>query len=172
LEEILIVVLAQLEGGLRGYMGVLDIDEQNQEGEDILNFAIAYDLMVANTFFRKRKSHLITFSSGQHLSQIDFVLTRREKIPNCMDCKVIPDECVVTQHKFLVADFCFQVCVRRDRDMKIMRTRWWKLKGDVSQVFKNRVIAEGSWNECEDADNMWKEMTTHIRKLAIEVFGD
>jgi hypothetical protein len=29
--------------------------EQNQEGEDILNFAIAYDLMVANTFFRKKK---------------------------------------------------------------------------------------------------------------------
>jgi hypothetical protein len=39
-------------------------DEQNQEGEDILNFAIAYDLIVANTFFRKKKSHLITFSSG------------------------------------------------------------------------------------------------------------
>jgi hypothetical protein len=42
--------------------------EQNQEGEDILNFTIAYDLMVANTFFRKKKSHLITFSSGQHSS--------------------------------------------------------------------------------------------------------
>jgi hypothetical protein len=128
--------------------------EQNQEGEDILNFAITYDLMVANNFFRKKKSHLITFSSGQHSSQIDFVLTRREEIPNCMDCKVIFGECVVTQHKLLVADFYFQVCVRRDKGMKITRTRWWKLKGDVSQVFKNRVIAEGSWNEGEDADNM------------------
>jgi hypothetical protein len=88
-----------------------------------------------------------------------------------MDCKIIPGECVVTQHKLLVADFCFQVCVQRDRGMKITRTRWWKLKGDVSQVFKNRVIAEGSWNECEDADNMWKKMTTHIRKVVIEVFG-
>jgi hypothetical protein len=86
--------------------------EQNQEGEDILNFAIGYDLMVANTFFRKKKSHLITFSSGQHSSHIDFVLTRKEERPNCMDCKVIPDECIVTQHKLLVADFCFQVCVR------------------------------------------------------------
>jgi hypothetical protein len=53
-----------------------------------------------------------------------------------MDCKVIPGECVVTQHKFLVDDFCFQVCVLRDRGMKITRTRWWKLKGDVYQVFK------------------------------------
>jgi hypothetical protein len=81
-----------------------------------------------------------------------------------MDYKVIPDECVVTQHKFLVADFYFQVCVRRDRGMKITRMRWWKLKWDVSQVFKNRVIAEGPWDEGEDADNMWKEITTHIRK--------
>jgi hypothetical protein len=55
--------------------------------------------------------------------------------------------------------------------MKITRTRWWKLKRDVSQVFKNKVIAEGLWNEGEDADNMWKKMATHIRKVYIEVFG-
>jgi hypothetical protein len=88
-----------------------------------------------------------------------------------MDCKVIPGECVVTQHKLLVADFYFQVCVRRDRGMKITKTRWWKLKGNVSQEFKNRVIAERSWNESEDADNMWKKMAIHIQKVAIEVFG-
>jgi hypothetical protein len=28
-------------------------------------------------------------------------------LQNCMDCKVIPDECVVTQHKLLVVDFYF-----------------------------------------------------------------
>jgi hypothetical protein len=87
-------------------------DKQNQEGEEILNFAIVYDLMVANTFFRKKKSHLITFNSGQHSNQIDFVLTRREERPNCMDCKIISGKCVVTQHKLLVADFYFQVCVQ------------------------------------------------------------
>jgi hypothetical protein len=38
-------------------------------------------------------------------------------------------------------------------------------------VFKNRIIAEGPWNENEDANNMWKEMTTHIQKVDIEVFG-
>ena len=48
------------------------------EGEDILDFAVAFDLMIANTFFKKRESHLVTFSSGQHSSQIDFVLARRK----------------------------------------------------------------------------------------------
>jgi hypothetical protein len=88
-----------------------------------------------------------------------------------MDCKVIPSECFITQHKLLVVDFHFHVCIWRDRDMKITRTRWWKFKGDVSQVFKNIVIAEGPWNEGEDADNIWKKMMTQIRKVAIKVFG-
>jgi hypothetical protein len=29
-------------------------DEQNQEGEEILNFTVVYDLMAANTFFIKK----------------------------------------------------------------------------------------------------------------------
>ena len=38
---------------------------RNQEGKEVLDFAVAFDLMIANTFFRKRESHLVTFSSGQ-----------------------------------------------------------------------------------------------------------
>jgi hypothetical protein len=78
---------------------------RNQEGVGILKFALAYDLIVANTIFRKRVSHLVTFSSGQHCNQIDFILARREDRHSSLDCKVIPGECVIPQHKFVVADF-------------------------------------------------------------------
>jgi hypothetical protein len=43
-------------------------ESRNQEGEGFLNFVLAYDLIVANTLFTKRVSHLVTFSSGQHCS--------------------------------------------------------------------------------------------------------
>ena len=46
---------------------------RSQEGEDVLNFALAYDLLIANTVFKKRESHLVTFRSGQYSSQIDWV---------------------------------------------------------------------------------------------------
>jgi hypothetical protein len=72
-----------------------------------LNFALAYDLIVANTLFRKRVSHLVTFSNGQHCSQIDFILARREDRHACLDCKVIPGECVVPQHKLVERIFAF-----------------------------------------------------------------
>ena len=76
---------------------------------------VAFDLMIANIFFRKRESHIVTVSSGQHSSQIDFVLARRNDKRACLGCKVIPGECVVSQHKFLVTDFRFQVRARRDK---------------------------------------------------------
>jgi hypothetical protein len=92
-----------------GVHGGFGYGSRNQEGEGILNFALAYDLIVADTLFRKRVSHLVTFSSGQQCSQIDFIITRREDMYACLDCKVIPGECVVPQHKLVVADFHFRV---------------------------------------------------------------
>ena len=127
--------------------------------------------MIDNTFFRKRESHPVTFSSGQHSSQIDFVLARRNDKRACLCCKVIPGECVVSQHKLLVADFRFQVRARRDKQAKIERTKWWKLKGETSEVFRERVIKEGSWKEEDDINNMWDKMATNIRKVASEVCG-
>jgi hypothetical protein len=56
---------------------------RNQEGEDVLSFALAYDLIVANILFKKRESHLVTFSNGQQCSQIDFIPSRREDRGTC-----------------------------------------------------------------------------------------
>jgi hypothetical protein len=68
---------------------------RNKEEEGVMNFALAYDLIVANILFRRETSHLVTFRSSQHYSQIDFILMKREDRHTCLDCKVIPRECVV-----------------------------------------------------------------------------
>ena len=50
------------------------------------------------------RSHLITYSSGQNETQIDFILTTKGDRKMVEDCKVIPGEAVVPQHRLLVAD--------------------------------------------------------------------
>jgi hypothetical protein len=110
--------------GFDGVHGGFRYESRNQEGEGNLNFALAYDLIVVNTLFRKRVSHLVTFSSGQHCSQIDFILTRREDRHACLDCKVIPAECVVPQHKLVVADFRFRVRLQRSKHVQALRMKW------------------------------------------------
>ena len=105
-------------GDLNGHVGATNVGfeqvhggfgygSRSQEGEDVLNFALAYDLLIANIVFKKRESHLVTFRSGQHSSQIDFILARREDRRDCLDCKVIPGECVVPQHKLWWRTFVF-----------------------------------------------------------------
>jgi hypothetical protein len=144
---------------------------RNQEGEGILNFDLEYDLFVANTLFRKRVSHLVTFSSGQHCSQIDFILARREDMHACLDCKVIPGDCVMPQHKLLVADFRFRVHFQWSKRVQAPRTKWWKLKEEATKTFKERVFKEGPWHEGGDANSKWMGMATYIRKVALEEFG-
>ena len=52
-----------------------------------------------------------------------------------------------------------------------MRTKWWKLRGEAAKTFKERMLGEGSWEEGEDADDMWLKMARCVRKVALEVLG-
>jgi hypothetical protein len=85
------------------------------QGDDILDLVVAYNLVIANTFFRKRYSHLMTFSSDHRSSQIVFVLIRREDKQACLYCKVIPGESVVSQHNLVTANFCFWISTHWDK---------------------------------------------------------
>jgi hypothetical protein len=124
--------------GFERVHGGFGFGDTNQEGEDILDFVVAYDLLVANTFFRKRQSHLVTISSSQHSSQIDFVLTRRTNRRDCLDCEVIHGECVVVQHKLVVADFTFMHMLRETKAPKSQEQ-----SGGSSKGKRNRPLGRG-----------------------------
>jgi hypothetical protein len=61
----------------------------------------------------------------------------------CLDCKLIPRECVVPQHKLVVADFRFRVRIQQSKRVKVPRAKWWKLKEESRQNFKKRVLNVG-----------------------------
>ncbi|XP_022014116.1 craniofacial development protein 2-like [Helianthus annuus] len=90
--------------GFPSVHGGFGFGDRNEPGKDLLEFVVAHDLGILNSFFRKRESHLITFSSGAHNTQVDYILMRRGDRRWWMDCKVIPGEQVVAQHRLLVAD--------------------------------------------------------------------
>lgn len=48
--------------------------EPDAEGERILEYSLAYDLLLGNTCFKKRDNHLIMYKSGNAATQIDFIL--------------------------------------------------------------------------------------------------
>ena len=76
----------------------------NLEGERILEFAVAHNLVVSNSLLMKRESHLVTFQSSKNQSQNDYILVMQQNVKLVCDVKVIPNEECVTQHKLLVYD--------------------------------------------------------------------
>jgi hypothetical protein len=42
----------------------------------------------------------------------------------CLDCKVIPGECVVPQLKLVVADFRFWVRLQQSKHVEASRMKW------------------------------------------------
>jgi len=95
-----------MQTGMRQLTEVLALGRDNG-GVSVLEFAVAYDLLVVNSLFKK-EDHLVTFKSGSRKTQIDYFLTRADSRRYCKDCKVIPSEYLGTQHRLLVLDMKFK----------------------------------------------------------------
>ncbi|XP_042859552.1 uncharacterized protein LOC122245693 [Penaeus japonicus] len=98
----------------------------NPKGNRIVDFAVANQLAVLNTSYRKRHSQLITYSNGGRESQIDFIKSRRRGLKRVQDCRVLPMEAVAKQHKLVMCKAVLET-KGKQRLVKIRKTRWWKL---------------------------------------------
>ena len=85
LQEIPVGENLVIGGDFNGHVGIAKLSYErvhggygfgdcNEAGERILDFALASDLVVANTMYRKREEHLITFMSGLVKRHIDYFL--------------------------------------------------------------------------------------------------
>ncbi|XP_016473656.2 uncharacterized protein LOC107795508 [Nicotiana tabacum] len=91
-------------GGYGEVHGGFDFEDRNGGCASPLNFAKAFELVIANSTFSKREEHLVTFQSAVAKTQIDYLLPRRCDRGLCKDCKVIPGEILATKHRLLVID--------------------------------------------------------------------
>ena len=141
---------------------------RNEGGDQVLEFAEACDLAVTNTFFKKRPSHLITYSSGGHCTQIDYWMVRRRDLRQVMDTKVIPSDNVAPQHKLLVLDFNLHL-----RPPIILTTtnriKWWKLPSHVESFVNTLGPIETNLGYSSKAT--WEETTRQIREAGSKTLG-
>ena len=66
--------------GFERWHGGFSVGERNEEGEKILHLAQAFDLAIVNTFYSKRREHLLTYKSGGKATVIDYIMVRRENL--------------------------------------------------------------------------------------------
>ena len=96
--------VGRVAGGFEAVHGGFGHGNRNIEGERLLEFTVANNLIVGNTQFKKRDSHLITYSSGGNNSQIDYILYPKSFKKSVINVKVIPGEECALQHHLLVCE--------------------------------------------------------------------
>ncbi|EYC12736.1 hypothetical protein Y032_0046g1396 [Ancylostoma ceylanicum] len=108
---------------------------RNSDGERILEYADSHNLVIVNTKFRKRPSHLVSFYSGSTQTQIDFVLIRYRDQNLVTDAKVVPYEVVATQHRPLICTTkIIPAKQKQDERCGPTRVKWWRLKENEAAV--------------------------------------
>ena len=135
-----------------------------------MDFAVAYDLLVVNSLFKK-EDHLETYKSGPMKTQIEYFLIRVDIRRFCKDCKVIPSEYLGTQHRLLVLDVEFKCLKWKKRSVEEHRVKWWNLTKENTMKSVERITKEGAWRQKEDVDTMWEAMAKRIRRSAKEILG-
>ncbi|XP_014670792.1 PREDICTED: uncharacterized protein LOC106811605 [Priapulus caudatus] len=141
--------------GFREVHGGYGLGVRNVEGERILEFAVANDLVVGNTCFKKRECHLVTYQSGGISTQIDYILFRCNLHKLIVNVKTIPGEECATQHRLLVCDIKVDIPSLPKRKF-VPRLKIWKLKDPVTRqkfrvaftqrtVDANAVTTEEKW---------------------------
>nr|GEY72571.1 glyoxalase I, glyoxalase/bleomycin resistance protein/dihydroxybiphenyl dioxygenase [Tanacetum cinerariifolium] len=88
--------------------GGFSYEVTNDKGCSILEYVIAHDVVGANSFFKKRDAHLITFKSGGHNIQIDYLLVRKGDLKACKDCRAFPGEAFSSNNRLVALDAFFE----------------------------------------------------------------
>lgn len=146
---------------------------RNVDGERILEFALANDLFIGNTHFKKRDSHLATYSSGAHRTQIDYILLRKSFRGAVSNVKVIPTEECVQQHHLLLCDLTVRIPKVKKRKFA-PRIRIWKLRdqtvaAQLQVAFKEKVAA--AKDPGNSVDEAWSRLKDPLLEAATEVCG-
>ena len=147
---------------------------RNEEGIKIMDCATAYQMRLMNTYFKKRENHLVTYNSGGRRSQIDSIMLRKEYTKKCKNCKVLPKDAIITQHRVLIAELQVKATrKRRGEGRKLIR--WWKLKNnELREEFRRRVVermANAHGVTAENVEEWWDETAEMIRYCGEEVCG-
>ncbi|XP_070029236.1 uncharacterized protein [Nicotiana sylvestris] len=113
-------------GGHDDMYGGFDFGDRNGGGISLLEYAKAFELVIANSCYPKKAEHLITFRNAVAKTQIDYLLLRKCDRGLCTDCKVIPSENLTTQHMLLIID---------------LEIRWTRKKRAMSGIPRVREAA-------------------------------
>ena len=112
---------------------------------------------------------MITFSSADNKSQIDYILVKRSFLKYVRDVKVIRNEECVTQHKLLVADITVDGRSPKPRIVPPRRIRDPTIRKDYETFVNEKCALFLSNNKPVGVNDAWNKAKTCLLKRIDQV---
>ena len=167
-----------VEAGVEGFEGVhggFGFGKINVEGEMILEFADAWNFVVANTWFKKNEGRLITYEiPGKCRTVIDYFLIRKSDRKLIRDVKVIQQEECISGHKLIICVLDLKERLNKRKLEFVKRCKVWKLRDDVTAgIFEERVQTRAALvvEKPTGVEEVWRNFKECLTEEAIEVCG-
>lgn len=157
--------------GYERTIGGQGFGDRNEDGEKLLEFAVPLELVVLNSFFRKRETQTVTYESGRHKSQLDFVFTHRSTLQYVKDCKVLPNEIIAPQHRPVVVDFRLMKKTTTKTKTGDAKIKWWKLRKSPRQVGQAITAVIPQVDQTASVEATWQQGASEIRNAAKGLLG-
>ena len=158
------------KSGYEEVHGGVGYGERNAEGERILEFCQTFGMIVANTWFTRKESRLITYKSGEGQSMIDFIIVKGGNRKQIKNVKTIAGEEIARQHKIVVCDMEMKPVKKQKAQWK-SRIKVWRLKEDeVKEKYEN-TLKNASMNAEGDANKKWENMKEIMINAAEDACG-
>ena len=159
----------QKAAGHEGVHGGFGFGERNPEGERILEFAVANNLVICNSMFEKRTNHLVTYQSGGSTSQVDYILVRQQIFRLVTNTKVLPGEECTPQHKLLICDASPRNVSSRKKAFTPKLCTWKLRDPAIQREFKMEVDASLPGKVSCDVDEMWNVLKCSLHTACQKV---
>ncbi|KAK3574013.1 hypothetical protein QTP86_034352 [Hemibagrus guttatus] len=117
----------------------------------------------------KREEHRVTYKSGGRRTQVDYILCRRGNLKEISDCKVVVGENVARQHRMVVCRMTLMVCKKMKRSKIEKKTKWWKLKKECCEEFRQK-LRQALGGQVVLPDD-WETTAEVIRETGRKVLG-
>jgi hypothetical protein len=163
---------AKIEG-FDGVHGGNGFGDRNLEGEMLLEFAVAKELIVANTWFQKRDTQIISYESGGCSTVIDYILVPKGDRTMIQDVKVIRSEPCIPQHKLMICVMRLKESVRRKKAVFVSKSRIWRLKEEDKQKSFCAMVHDSASGRSKDDDveSTWKKLKDCLLAASDDVCG-
>ncbi|XP_047984426.1 uncharacterized protein LOC125224950 [Leguminivora glycinivorella] len=96
------------------------------------------------------------------------------KILSAKDCKVVPSESLVSQHRLLILELKHKVARKHNNLKPPPKTKWYKLSDrELADEFKKRMVDKMiKMNDMTEMNECWNEMAVSLRSVAKNVLGE